>query len=100
MAAQLAVRNFGALVVLGADDAIVGIVSERDIVHHLHEKGRDMLDGPVSDIMTPDPLTCTRDGSITEVLQMMAGWHIRHLPVVEHNAPCSASSRWVIWCAA
>ena len=84
-AAHLAKRNFGALVVLGAADAVVGIVSERDIVHHLHETGREILDGPVSAIMTPDPLTCTRDGRITDVLQMMAGWHIRHLPVVEHN---------------
>lgn len=80
--ALLAENNFGALVVLDNHAHIVGILSERDIVRHL-ASGQAFLDGPVSVAMTADPLTCTSDGAVGEVLQMMAGWHIRHLPVVE-----------------
>ena len=84
-AALLAEGNFGALVVLDSAGTVSGILSERDIVRHLHQSGRAFLDGPVSAAMTPDPLTCTSDGAVNEVLQMMAGWQVRHLPVVENE---------------
>ncbi len=83
--AILARENFGAIVVLGADGGVVGILSERDIVRCLNEQQASVLTRPVAAVMTADPLSCSRDGSIFEVLQMMVGWNIRHLPVMENN---------------
>ena len=81
----LAQKNYGAVVALDAEDTVVGILSERDIVQALARRGGDVLAEPVSAIMTADPLTCTRDGSVIELVQMMMGWNIRHLPVVENR---------------
>ena len=83
--ALLAEGNFGALVVLDGQSKIAGILSERDIVRHIHESGQATLGAPVSIAMTANPLTCTTHGTVGDVLQMMAGWHIRHLPVVENG---------------
>ena len=83
--ALLAQHNFGAVAVLDTTGAVAGILSERDIVQRLNEAGYALLERPASEVMTPDPLTCTRYGTITDVLQMMVGWHVRHLPVVEDD---------------
>ena len=50
----LAERLIGAIVILGADDCVVGILSERDIVRVLAEHGPKVLREPVSQIMTRD----------------------------------------------
>ncbi len=81
----LAERNCGAVVALDEQDIVVGILSERDVVQALAKHGSDILSDPVSTIMTADPLTCTRDGAVSDLLQMMMGWNIRHLPVVENR---------------
>lgn len=82
---MMARENYGAVVALDHDDTVVGILSERDVVKALARHGSDMLAEPVSTIMTADPLTCTRDGDVADLLQMMMGWNIRHLPVVENR---------------
>ena len=83
--ALLARENFGALVVLGNDGAVVGILSERDVVAGLARSGGEILAEPVSALMTGDPLTCTRNGRVVDLIQLMMGWNIRHLPVVENR---------------
>jgi CBS domain-containing protein len=61
---------------------VVGIVSERDVVRWLNDRGRDILDAPVSDIMTAEVFTCPPDCSVEEVTRTMAERNIRHMPVV------------------
>ena len=56
----LAQYNVGALPVVD-DGQLVGIVSERDVVRQLHERGRDLLDSKVADIMSADVVTCGSD---------------------------------------
>src|SRR5918998_4102269 len=53
----LAERNVGAAVVC-EDDRLAGIVSERDVVRHLHRRGAALLDAPISAIMTTVVATC------------------------------------------
>jgi CBS domain-containing protein len=55
----LAERRIGAVVVLGADHRIVGILSERDIVRAIAEHGPKALHQPVGQVMTRDVKTCT-----------------------------------------
>ncbi len=57
----LAERRIGAVVILGADHRIVGILSERDIVRALAEHGSTALNEPVGQVMTRDVKTCSED---------------------------------------
>lgn len=79
--AGLAHHDVGALVVVDRG-TVVGIVSERDVVRRLNDRGREILDAPVSEIMTADVMTCPPDCSIDALAQTMTQRHIRHMPVV------------------
>jgi CBS domain-containing protein len=78
----LAEQRIGAAVVT-VDDAIAGIVSERDVVRRLADDGGALLDRQVSDIMTPDVVTCTRETSVEDLARTMTDRRIRHVPVVD-----------------
>lgn len=80
--AALAEHNVGALVVCNHDDTVAGIVSERDVVRRLHDRGTTVLDAPVSAIMTTNVTTCTEKDSVEELMRLMTDQRIRHVPVV------------------
>lgn len=81
--AQLSQFKIGALIVSEVGSQISGIVSERDVVRHLHTEGADLLDRPVSAIMTADVVSCTPEASIDDLMALMTERRIRHVPVVE-----------------
>ncbi|MBO0678210.1 CBS domain-containing protein [Mycolicibacterium sp. S2-37] len=80
--AELATHNIGAMVVVGADGGVVGMVSERDVVRRLHECGADLLRRPVSEIMTGLLVTCTPDDPVDDLSAVMTNNRVRHVPVV------------------
>ncbi|MCP9273527.1 CBS domain-containing protein [Mycolicibacterium arenosum] len=82
--ASLVTRNVGAMVVV-ADGAPVGIVSERDVVRRLHEFGADLLARPVSDIMTAEVITCTPGDDLDSLSALMTTNRVRHVPVLENG---------------
>jgi CBS domain-containing protein len=79
---MLAEHNIGALVVSGDGARVDGIVSERDVVRRLHED-EQVLDSPVSAIMTADVHTCEGDQPITSLMAVMTKQRVRHVPVVK-----------------
>lgn len=81
--AKLAQQHIGLLVVLDSDDALIGVISERDIIASLGEKGESAFDQPVSSIMTPNPATCAVTDDAYEAIEKMNAHRCRHLPVVE-----------------
>jgi CBS domain-containing protein len=81
----MAERGIGAVVVLGADNRIVGILSERDIVQALAEHGGAVLTEPVSQIMTREVKTCSEDDTIADLMGRMTSGRFRHLPVVQQG---------------
>jgi CBS domain-containing protein len=81
----LAQRRIGALVVTGADRRIVGIISERDIVRVLDEKGTAVLEAPVAETMTRKVVTCAQGETIAEIMERMTSGKFRHVPVVEQG---------------
>ena len=78
----LAERNVGAAVVC-EDDRLVGIVSERDVVRHLHRRGAPLLDAPISEIMTTVVATCRANDDVQTLSRTMTEKRIRHVPVVD-----------------
>ena len=78
----LAEHKVGALVVAGADGGVDGIVSERDVVRHLQAHGADVLDQPVSGIMTSPVHTAEPETTLEELMVLMTERRFRHVPVV------------------
>jgi CBS domain-containing protein len=81
----LAQRRIGALVVTGADRRIVGIISERDIVRVLDQKGTAVLDAPIAETMTRKVVTCALSDTIAVIMERMTEGKFRHVPVVEQG---------------
>jgi CBS domain-containing protein len=81
----LAERRIGAVVILGADHRIIGILSERDIVRALAERGPTALREPVGQVMTRDVKTCSEDDTIESLMGHMTTGRFRHMPVVEQG---------------
>lgn len=75
-------HNIGAMVVVESAGVIAGMVSERDVVRHLHERGHDVLDLPVSAIMTKLAATCGLNSSVDDLSELMTEKRVRHIPVV------------------
>lgn len=78
----LAEHGIGAVVVSEDGESVVGIVSERDIVRHLHSDGPSVVDAQISTIMTSEVRTCEPDVPIEELARTMTEHRIRHVPVV------------------
>ena len=76
-------RRIGAMPVSSPGGALVGIVSERDVVAALAEHGRGVLDRPVEEIMTRRVITCARSDHIDDLMARMTDGRMRHLPVLE-----------------
>ena len=81
--AVLAERGVGALVVSSDGRRVEGIVSERDVARGLHQRGAELLDDPVSSLMTADVHTCPPTASVHELAQTMTDHRVRHVPVVD-----------------
>ena len=75
-------HRIGALVVSDDGETVHGIVSERDIVRHLHTDGGSLLEAPVSQIMTAEVHTCGLDDHLEDLETMMTERRFRHVPVV------------------
>jgi CBS domain-containing protein len=84
-ATLLAERRIGAVVILGADRRIIGILSERDIVRAIGERGVAALDEPVSQTMTRKVSTCTEGETLISILERMTEGKFRHVPVVDQG---------------
>jgi CBS domain-containing protein len=82
----LAEQGIGAVIVLGADDTVIGIVSERVVVRRLGEFGAGLLDMPVEQIMTRTVVTCAPDDDLDEVATTMTDRRVRHMPVVDDGS--------------
>jgi CBS domain-containing protein len=79
---SLGEKRIGALPVVG-EGRIAGIISERDVIYCLRDHGADVLDWPVSRVMTSPAITAESTMDVLAALALMTQRRIRHLPVVE-----------------
>jgi CBS domain-containing protein len=82
--AKLAEHNVGALIVSEDGHTVDGIVSERDVVRHLHSDGT-VVNNTVRAIMTTSVETCDEDTHVDELMRMMTQHRVRHVPVVHEG---------------
>jgi len=81
----LAQRRIGAVIVTGADNRVAGILSERDIVRALGERGADALGDNIAAVMTRKVTTCVEADTVSDIMERMTTGKFRHVPVVEQG---------------
>lgn len=85
VATILAQHNIGGAPVLGPDGQLIGMISEKGIVHMLSEHGADISALTAKDIMTKDMPTATPDDSIYDIACRMTYSRNRHVPVLDNG---------------
>ena len=78
-------RRIGALVVLD-EGKVLGIITERDIVNAVVDRGGAALGDMVANVMPPNVVSCKRDDSLKSIMEKMTVHRTRHLPVIENGA--------------
>ena len=79
---QLAARRIGAILVLGAGDRVVGILSERDIARGVAIHGAKLGDMRVAELMTRNVASCAPESTVDDIMREMTNRRVRHLPVL------------------
>lgn len=82
-AERLIQHRIGALLVTDANGCLIGIVSERDLIHAIANFDETTPDTPVADVMTRSVITCGSEDEISYVLHLMNSNAIRHMPILE-----------------
>jgi CBS domain-containing protein len=79
--------DIGPLPVVEAETSrkLIGIITDRDIVINVLAQKKDPSKTKVSEVMSPDPVTCRESESINEALEKMSSYQIRRIPVVDDN---------------
>ncbi|MBW8281973.1 MAG: CBS domain-containing protein [Rhizobium sp.] len=78
-------HKIGAVVVVGMENRIVGIFTERDLVRSIGRAGPSALDQPVSAMMTADVYRCRDDSTVNELMEIMSSRRFRHVPVEDNG---------------
>lgn len=86
VASLLSGRRIGAVVVMDGSETLLGILSERDIVHALANNGTGALEMTAGQLMTRAVKTATPRTTVTQAMEIMTAGRFRHLPVIEHDA--------------
>jgi CBS domain-containing protein len=79
---RLGDKRIGALPVLDGN-GISGIMSERDVIYCLRSHGPEVLEWPVSRVMSSPAITADSETDVLAALALMTQRRIRHLPVVD-----------------
>jgi CBS domain-containing protein len=84
-AAVLTRNRVGALIIRGDGGRLTGIISERDIVRAIAERGAAALELPVRARMTIEVAVCEENDTIAEIMETMTRCRFRHMPVVQNG---------------
>ncbi len=91
-------HNVGSILILDPEDKLVGIFTERDLMH-CFVKNISLREEKISNVMTPNPITLDSSAEISLAIKVMSENKIRHLPVVESGKLVGVVSyRYVVSC--
>ena len=83
--ALLAAWNVGTILVTDFHGALLGIISERDIIRGMSEHADAVLALPADRLMTRDVETCSSEDQLIDIMEVMTRQRIRHLPVIQNG---------------
>ncbi len=76
-------HRIGSVMVVERGRTVAGILTERDLVRGVFEKGNQVATLTVRALMTADPVVCHEDDTVTKVIHEMTTRRFRHMPVVD-----------------
>jgi CBS domain-containing protein len=82
---KLGPKKIGAVVVVGENGQVAGIISERDVIRAISEHGASALGMTVAEVMTRSVVACRETSQIDELMEIMTNGRFRHLPVIEDD---------------
>jgi CBS domain-containing protein len=80
-------EHVGALVVIDADQRLLGVISERDIIQSLDSQDADLSHATVSGIMRTDGPVASMDDTLQSVMEVMTNTRARHVPIIKYGRP-------------
>lgn len=83
--AKLVQNNIGSLPVVDHDGRLVGIFAERDVLRIIHNRGEGFGRLRISEVMTPDPVTCDIVDDVNDVMGKMSERRIAKVPVLDRD---------------
>lgn len=78
-------NNIGSLPVVDQAGALIGVISERDLLRGIHQGGEGFARRPVDQVMTRDPVTCGPEDDVQDVMCQMSSRRIAKVPVRSGN---------------
>ena len=81
-ARRMSELNIGAVLVCDVRGAVLGVVSERDIVHRIAAEGAEALQRTAGEAMTSGVVSCRPEDDVQDVMSVMTHRRTRHLPVM------------------
>ena len=84
VATTLKNNKIGAVPVLDGSGALVGILSERDLVQSLPQK-IDLDTHLAADLMTTDLIVTSPEVSSSDLMKLMTDHKIRHIPIISDD---------------
>ena len=76
-------KSYGCVIVTDADEKVIGVVTERDVMNKIVGRGMDAKTTTLADIMTPDPRVARETDDMLDWLRLMSNERFRRLPVVD-----------------
>ncbi len=86
-------RRVGAVLVTDGERRLVGIFTGRDACCRVLAESRDAAATPLSEVMTPDPVTLSPGESVIDALRLMQRGGFRHVPVIDAGKVAGVVSR-------
>jgi len=78
-------NEVGAVVVVDDEGIVAGMFTERDVLEKFALSGRDPMQTPVRELMSPMVEMATEETTPAEALRVMLERHYRHMPVVDER---------------
>ena len=76
-------HKIGSLPVVNTQGQLVGIFTERDVLHKVYEDYENLPRRRVREVMTRDPVTCALGDSVQEVMGQMSRHRVGQIPVLD-----------------
>lgn len=83
--ARMVENNVGSLPVVEPDGCLVGVISERDLIRELHDRGEPFARTMIRAIMTLEPVTCDVNDEVEAVMGVMSERRIAKVPVIDRG---------------
>ena len=88
--AAMSEKGFGSIIVVDAEEKVIGVMTERDVMKKLVNEGRDATTTTVGDLMTGSPRLAKETDDVLDWLRIMSNDRFRRLPVVDEEGRIKA----------